>query len=169
MNHWKRTETILGWSLVALAVILGLYSCCQQSPNATEEEFFSPTNLYENTPVALYIVDERIPEQDVVEASDFWKTTAGRELFILNGEPTTYKVNIQIGRVKDGDLGRSFLGSQICTINLVDENVGPQLIAHELGHCIGFHHTLNEGSIMDHCVPGEFNFLEEQAELLSGG
>jgi hypothetical protein len=149
----------------------------------------APLHLYSseagfprNSPIGVQPPPFAVP--GLAEAMRYWNTTSGRLLFIeATDGPIRFRPAITAGQRICGEaiacaapVGHDgqfrsppAYPYRSCVVYLAQEAVtSPEVIAHELGHCLGFdHHTDGHRSIMS--APAEFAPDHDAAMLQAAG
>lgn len=95
----------------------------------------------------------------IEEAIDYINTTAGKTILTTTEAPQAFRIAIRRTETPAENqtrLGRAFFVQGVkCTIEITalsfeveDKDLMKPLLAHEVGHCAGFDHVDEEGSIM---------------------
>lgn len=114
-------------------------------------------------------------------AIDVWNNAAGRELITRNtgGFPITINwvsdlidLNNPNGILEQGTSALSYRGLEDCKIDMLSCGQGNcylelEVMIHELGHCIGFAHSINPNSIMYRTIIPDQNITTAIIDIIN--
>ncbi|HCU25407.1 MAG TPA: hypothetical protein DF383_10330 [Deltaproteobacteria bacterium] len=100
------------------------------------------------------------------EAVDFWNDSIGKTIFIAQ-EGEGFIMFYTVSEIPGKFEGFAELYTEFCDVAIEEDRQDrPYLLAHEIGHCIGFQHSKNPNSIMFEDVNPKSEVTEEIVEII---
>lgn len=150
-------KTKIGMMIILLMMLVACTRCGIQQENGPRPFFVSNIN---RAPLRVYIdpVSYPFPVRDIWDPSNaikYWNDNVNFELFQQTSDEKNYDILIRIDpnpsdydNQKD-DAETHYFAMNTCDIKTIRLSLDWQIIAHELGHCLGFAHDMShEANLM---------------------